>query len=73
MATVLEHSTRPDLDSIPPPNILVVDDEAISRRAVIYALEKRTSSASAWKPWGRLEYAFGNRLISSFWMLTCPA
>jgi DNA-binding response OmpR family regulator len=40
MATVLEHSSAPDLDTIPPPNILVVDDEAISRRAVIYALEK---------------------------------
>jgi len=40
MASLLEHTSAPDFESIPPPNILVVDDEAISRRAVIYALEK---------------------------------
>lgn len=40
LAHLMEHSTTPDLESLPPPNILVVDDEAISRRAVIYALEK---------------------------------
>jgi len=40
MAALLEHSSAPDPETNPPPNILVVDDEAISRRAVIYALEK---------------------------------
>lgn len=30
----------PDKQDMPPANILVVDDEAISRRAIIYALEK---------------------------------
>jgi DNA-binding response OmpR family regulator len=39
LAVLLEHS-KPEPDNLPAPNILVVDDEAISRRAVIYALEK---------------------------------
>src|SRR5437899_2813097 len=37
---LLEHSSNQDPDNLPPPNIMVVDDEAISRRAIIYALEK---------------------------------
>ncbi|TAK97249.1 MAG: response regulator [Verrucomicrobia bacterium] len=37
---LFEHGTLPDRQEIPPANILVVDDEAISRRAVTYALEK---------------------------------
>jgi len=37
---LFEHATSPDKQEIPPANILVVDDEAISRRAVVYALEK---------------------------------
>jgi DNA-binding response OmpR family regulator len=37
---LFEHGTRPDKQEIPPASILVVDDEAISRRAIIYALEK---------------------------------
>jgi len=37
---LFEHSTLPDKQQAPPANILVVDDEAISRRAVTYALEK---------------------------------
>jgi DNA-binding response OmpR family regulator len=37
---LFERSTRPDKQEIPPASILVVDDEAISRRAIIYALEK---------------------------------
>lgn len=40
LAVLLEHTSAPDADNSPTPNILVVDDEAISRRAVIYALEK---------------------------------
>ena len=40
LSVLLEHSSSPDPENLPPPNILVVDDEAISRRAVIYALEK---------------------------------
>lgn len=37
---LFEHGTTPEKQEVPPPNILVVDDEAISRRAVTYALEK---------------------------------
>ncbi len=37
---LFEHGTKPDKQEIPPANILVVDDEAISRRAITYALEK---------------------------------
>jgi CheY-like chemotaxis protein len=37
---LFERGTRPDKQDIPPASILVVDDEAISRRAIIYALEK---------------------------------
>ena len=37
---LFERGTLPEKQEIPTANILVVDDEAISRRAVIYALEK---------------------------------
>jgi DNA-binding response OmpR family regulator len=37
---LFERAIAPDKQEFPPANILVVDDEAISRRAVIYALEK---------------------------------
>ena len=40
LAVLLEHRGTQDPESFSPPNIMVVDDEAISRRAVIYALEK---------------------------------
>jgi len=37
---LFERGTRGDKQEIPPASILVVDDEVISRRAIIYALEK---------------------------------
>jgi DNA-binding response OmpR family regulator/HPt (histidine-containing phosphotransfer) domain-containing protein len=40
LGLLFERGTLPDRQEIPPTNILVVDDEAISRRAVTYALEK---------------------------------
>ncbi len=40
LSVLLGLSGTVDLDNLPQPNIMVVDDEAISRRAVIYALEK---------------------------------
>ena len=40
LSVLLEHSGAQENENLPPPNIMVVDDEAISRRAVIYALEK---------------------------------
>lgn len=40
LAYLAQHGTLPEHQEIPPPNILVVDDEAISRRAITYSLEK---------------------------------
>jgi DNA-binding response OmpR family regulator len=40
MAGLFDHASSVDVDALAPPNVLVVDDEAISRRAIIYALEK---------------------------------
>ena len=37
---LFERGTLPDKQEIPAVNILVVDDEPISRRAIVYALEK---------------------------------
>jgi DNA-binding response OmpR family regulator len=37
---LFERGTLPEKQEIPTANILIVDDEAISRRAVVYALEK---------------------------------
>ncbi|MGA3285106.1 MAG: response regulator [Verrucomicrobiota bacterium] len=37
---LFERSTQPEKQEMPPANVLVVDDEAISRRAIVYALEK---------------------------------
>ena len=37
---LFERGTRDDKQEIPPASILVVDDEVISRRAIVYALEK---------------------------------
>jgi DNA-binding response OmpR family regulator len=37
---LFERGALPDKQEIPPASILVVDDEVISRRAIIYALEK---------------------------------
>jgi DNA-binding response OmpR family regulator len=40
LAYLFQSGLAQDKQEIPPSNILVVDDEAISRRAIIYALEK---------------------------------
>jgi DNA-binding response OmpR family regulator len=40
LGLLFERGIPPDPPDSPPPSILVVDDEAISRRAVVYALEK---------------------------------
>jgi DNA-binding response OmpR family regulator len=37
---LFQHGTLPEKQEVPPANILVVDDETISRRAVVHALEK---------------------------------
>jgi DNA-binding response OmpR family regulator len=40
MGILFDHNALSDKQELPPAHILVVDDEAISRRAVTYALEK---------------------------------
>lgn len=40
LGVLFEKGTQPDRQEIPPANILVVDDEAISRRALTYAINK---------------------------------
>lgn len=40
LGVLFDRGTLPDRQEVPPTNILVVDDEAISRRAITYALEK---------------------------------
>jgi DNA-binding response OmpR family regulator len=40
LGILFQRGTLPEKQEVPSANILVVDDEAISRRAVIYALEK---------------------------------
>ena len=40
LSILFERGIAPDKQQLPPANILVVDDEAISRRAVTYALDK---------------------------------
>ena len=46
VAFMFEHADRIDLERIPGANILVVDDEIISRRAVVHALERAKLKAS---------------------------
>ncbi len=40
LGQLFEKTTLPEKQELPPSKILVVDDEAISRRAIVYALEK---------------------------------
>ena len=40
LGILFERTTLPEKQEVPPSKILVVDDEAISRRAIVYALEK---------------------------------
>jgi len=40
LGLLFERSTQPEKQQVPSSNILVVDDETISRRAIVYALEK---------------------------------
>lgn len=40
LGVLFERGADPARQELPPANILVVDDEAISRRAIVYALEK---------------------------------
>ena len=53
---LFQNGVRRDKQVLPPPRILVVDDEAISRRAVVFALEKaRLKCESCESPLAALE------------------
>jgi CheY-like chemotaxis protein len=59
---LFEHGTRPEKQDLSPPKILVVDDEAISRRALTYALEKaKLKSESCDNPASALNLVTENR------------
>jgi CheY-like chemotaxis protein len=59
---LFDRDAAPPLDAGRPPNILVVDDEAMSRRAVRYALEKaRLKSTSVEGPAKALELLSGQQ------------
>jgi DNA-binding response OmpR family regulator len=56
LAFLLARGLAPDSDGAPPPSVLVVDDEVISRRAVTYALNKaRLKSTALESPTAALE------------------
>ena len=51
LGLMFDKGTQPDKQEIPATKILVVDDEAISRRAIVYALEKaRLKSVNVEEP-----------------------
>jgi DNA-binding response OmpR family regulator len=61
LGVLFEKGTLPNKQEIPVSKILVVDDEAISRRAIVYALEKaQLKSASVEDPVKALEMLAGS-------------
>ena len=71
-ASSLPRAPLPDQQEIPSANILVVDDEAISRRAITYALEKaRLKAVNVEKPRTPTSSSPKMSLTSSFWTWTC--
>ena len=70
---LFEHGIRPERQELTPPKILVVDDEAISRRAVTYALEKaRLKSESCDNPNNALSLLTENRFDLVFLDVDMP-
>ena len=73
LSFLFERGTLPDHQEIPPTNILVVDDEAISRRAVNYALEKaKLKSVSVEDPLVAFQLATENRFDLIFLDVQMP-
>jgi DNA-binding response OmpR family regulator len=61
LGVLFEKGTLPDKQEIPASKILVVDDEAISRRAIVYALDKaQLKSINMEDPKKALELMTGN-------------
>lgn len=70
---LFEHGIRPEKQELTPPKILVVDDEAISRRAVTYALEKaKLKSESCDNPTSALSLLTENRFDLVFLDVDMP-
>ncbi len=73
LAFLFERCAQPDKQEIPPPKILVVDDEAISRRAVTYALGKaKLKSIHAEDPNAAFDLLAGNRFDLIFLDVDMP-
>jgi PleD family two-component response regulator len=73
LAFLFEHGTKPEKQEMRLPNILVVDDEAISRRAVTYALDKaRLKSVSVEDPNAALQLLSESRFDLVFLDVDMP-
>jgi CheY-like chemotaxis protein len=73
LGVLFQKGTQPERQEIPPPKILVVDDEAISRRAVVYALEKaRLKSISVEDPQKALQLLTENEFDLVFLDVDMP-
>jgi CheY-like chemotaxis protein len=71
---LFERGISPDKQDLPPVNILVVDDEAISRRAVVYALDKaQLHSTSAEEPAAALQLLTDNNYDLVFLDVDMPS
>jgi len=70
---LFDHGIGPEKQELTPPKILVVDDEAISRRAVTYALEKaKLKSESSDDPKAALSLLTENRFDLVFLDVDMP-
>jgi CheY-like chemotaxis protein len=73
LGVLFEKGTLPDNQEIPASKILVVDDEAISRRAIVYALEKaQLQSINMEDPQKALELMKGNNFDLVFLDVDMP-
>lgn len=73
LGILFEKGAAPDRPGVPPPTVLVVDDEAISRRAVIYALEKaKLKSVSVEDPAAAYDLLAENRFDLIFLDIDMP-
>jgi len=73
LAFLFAHGTKPEQQEMPPPKILVVDDEVISRRAITYALEKaRLKSVNVEEPNAALQLLSESRFDLVFLDVDMP-
>ena len=73
LGILFERGLAPNTTDLPPPSILVVDDEAISRRAVTYALEKaKLKSVSVEDPAAAYDLLCENRFDLVFLDVDMP-